>query len=55
MTCKFSLNGDLMKYLIEFGIIHLRIDELKSKEKNNYGNGSSKMNGFPKLIVENIF
>ena len=41
-----SLNGDLMKYLKEFGIIHLKIDELKSKVKNNYGNGSSKMNGF---------
>jgi hypothetical protein len=37
-----------MKYLKEFGIIHLRIDELESKVKNNYGNGSSKMNGFLK-------
>ena len=43
-----SLNGDLMKYLKEFGIIHLKIDELESKVKNNYGNGSSKMNGFLK-------
>ena len=38
-----------MKYLIEFGIIHLKIDELESKVKINYGKGSSKMNDFPKL------
>ena len=38
-----------MKYLIEFGIIHLKIDELESKVKNNYGKGSSRMNEFPKL------
>ena len=43
-----------MRYLKEFGIIHLKIDELENKV-NNYGNGSSKMNDFPKLLVENIF
>ena len=48
------MNGDLMKYLKELGIIHLKIDELENKVKNNYGNGSSKMNDFPKLLVENI-
>ena len=37
-----------MGYLKEFGIIHLKIDELENKVKNNYGKGSSGMNGFPK-------
>ena len=43
-----------MKSLKELGIFHLKLDELESKVKNNYGNGSSKMNDFPKLLVENI-
>ena len=37
-----------MKYLKELGIIHLKIDELENKVKNNYGKGSSGMNGFHK-------